>query len=78
MSISSGRAYYSESQVQILIRSRRINPQNTQCMDGCPDGLPIGMVYTPKFGGGSPSWNSNKNIWFLKVSGVFDRTFLSG
>jgi hypothetical protein len=24
-------------QAQILTRLRRINPQNTQCMDACPD-----------------------------------------
>jgi hypothetical protein len=31
-------------QAQILIRFKRINLQNTECMDACPDGFPIGMV----------------------------------
>ncbi len=38
-------------QAQILTRLRRINPQNTQCMDACPDF--IGVVNPPS--GGSPS-----------------------
>ncbi len=33
-------------QTQILTRLRRINPQNTQCMDACPD--LIGVVNPPE------------------------------
>jgi len=46
-------------------------------MDACPDGLLIGMVNPPKFGGGlkfSSSSALNKIECFLKVS---ERRFLS-
>ena len=32
-------------QAQILTRRRRINPQNTQCMDACPDFIGVVKIF---------------------------------